>query len=57
MAYTNDTKPSSSYTNDSKQSANNFYLLWEVGSYLLAAVGEKIITEAGITYNNDIKPN
>jgi hypothetical protein len=57
MSYTNSTKPSSSYSNNSRPTYYT-YLLLENGGYLLQENGDNIIlTESYIgSYTNETKP-
>lgn len=59
MVYSNDTKPTTTYTNDSSSTITYSFLLQENGSYLLQENGDKlIISQAGgssVTYTNDTK--
>ena len=57
MSYTNDTLPSaSSFTNDTKPSDIDSFLLKEDSFYLLLETGDKIILVRGLDYTNDTKP-
>lgn len=42
-----------SWTNDTKPAGETSYLLWEVGSYLLVATGEKLIIEQAGAWTSD----
>lgn len=57
MSYTNDSKPTNSYTNGTKPVVYS-YLLLEDGGYLLQESGDKLIlTESYLgSYTNDTKP-
>ena len=55
MPYTNDTKPSSSYTNDVGVATTTTYLLMEDGFRLLQEDGSPIVISYGVEYTNDAK--
>ena len=56
MAYTNDSRPTSSYSNDIKPSSTTNYLLKEDSFFLLLETGAKIVITRSNDYNYDAKP-
>jgi hypothetical protein len=57
MPYSNDTKPSATYTKDAVPTATTFYLLMEDGFRLLQEDGSPIVLAYGVEYSNDTKPS
>ena len=45
-----------SYTNDTKPTGTDSFLLKEDSFYLLLETGDKIVLSYGIEYTNDTKP-
>ena len=55
MTWSNDTKTSSNFTNDTKPAIGSGFVLKEDAFYLLLETGDKIILDQTVTYNNDTK--